>query len=109
LSRRLLRAFRGILSTFTRPSDDETEKLTVGAIDVTSVTAHRDASAMRWMYIDKLRISPVRVYVTISASDDAHGLLSDLTVSKLPFFAFVEAAKAMITNIDRYMCDYKYR
>ena len=40
--------------------------------------------------------------VSFSSSDDAHGLLARLgPLGKLPMFAFVEAFKAMVSNVDR--------
>jgi len=101
---KLLSATQGILKAALSPANEQVTSediKRVGALDLSSVTSDRDASSVRWTYVERLRISPIRLFVTFSGSDDAHGLLNNLTISKLPFFAFVEAAKAMVSNIDR--------
>jgi len=74
----------------------------VGAVDIALTSSNRASSLLKWTYVETLRVETIRLFITFSSSDDAHGLLQHLgPFSKLPLFAFVEAFKAMVTNIDR--------
>jgi hypothetical protein len=106
---RLLGAFSGILSSLNAMAEGEAEAEdefdhelplkagSIGALDLSLTNANRAASERKWTYIETLRIRTLRLYITFSSSDDAHGLLQRLgPLSNLPIFAFVEAFKAAV-------------
>jgi hypothetical protein len=119
---RLLGAFSGILSAlssagFSGGEEGEREGRTnnadgarslplqagaIGALDISLTHSNRASGQLKWTYVETLRIETLRLFITFSSSDDAHGLLERLgPMRKLPVFALVEAFKAMVSNVDR--------
>ena len=71
----------------------------LGAFDLSTLDS--SSENCRWIYVEQIRIFPMKITLTFHGSEDAHGLLRSLgPVSKLPVFAFVEALKAVVSNVE---------